>query len=72
MKVNYQLMKAEEVTTTLDRMADDILKANEAGLVLIGIQRRGGNGAAHGAHIAEKTRREPQIGTLDINLFETI
>src|SRR5437870_10029722 len=71
MKVNYQLMKAEEVTATLDRMADDILKANEGRpVVLIGIQRRGVPMARRMAiRIAEKTQREPQIGTLDINLY---
>src|SRR5437867_5777238 len=71
MKVNYQLMKAEEVTATLDRMADAILKANNGRpVVLIGIQRRGVPMARRMAvHIAEKTHREPQIGTLDINLY---
>ena len=71
MKVNYQLMTAEEVTTTLNRMADEILKANEGRpVVLIGIQRRGVPMARRMAiHIAEKTNREPQIGTLDINLY---
>ena len=71
LKVNYQLMKADEVTTTLNRMADEILKANEGRpVVLIGIQRRGVPMARRMAiHIAEKTNREPQIGTLDINLY---
>ena len=64
-------MKAEEVTATLDRMAEEILKANDGRpVVLIGIQRRGVPMARRMAvWIAEKTRREPQIGTLDINLY---
>ena len=42
LKLNYQLMNADEVTTTLNRMADEILKANSGRpVVLIGIQRRG-------------------------------
>ena len=70
LKVNYQLMKAEEVYATLDRLADEILKANNGRpVVLIGIQRRGVPMARRMAiRIAEKTQREPQIGTLDINL----
>src|SRR5436190_17036093 len=71
LKVNYQLMKAEEVYATLDRLADEILKANNGRpVVLIGIQRRGVPMARRMAiRIAEKTQREPQIGTLDINLY---
>src|SRR5215510_4091910 len=71
LKLNYQLMKAEDVTNTLDRMAADILKANNGRpVVLIGIQRRGVPMARRMAiRIAEKTQREPQIGTLDINLY---
>ena len=42
LKLNYQLMKAEEVHATLDRLADQILEANNGRpVVLIGIQRRG-------------------------------
>jgi pyrimidine operon attenuation protein/uracil phosphoribosyltransferase len=71
LKVNYQLMNAEEVHSTLDRLADDILKANGAKPpVLLGIQRRGVPMARRMAiRMAEKTQREPQIGTLDINLY---
>jgi pyrimidine operon attenuation protein/uracil phosphoribosyltransferase len=71
MKLNYQLMNSSEVSATLDRLADDILKANDGRpVVLIGIQRRGVPMARRMAQrIAEKTQREPQIGTLDINLY---
>jgi pyrimidine operon attenuation protein/uracil phosphoribosyltransferase len=71
LKLNYQLMNADEVSATLARMADEILKANEGRpVVLIGIQRRGVPMARRMAVlIAEKTQREPQIGTLDINLY---
>jgi len=71
LKLNYQLMSSDEVTVTLNRMADEILKANNGRpVVLIGIQRRGVPMARRMAvRIAEKTQREPQIGTLDINLY---
>jgi pyrimidine operon attenuation protein/uracil phosphoribosyltransferase len=71
LKLNYQLMRADEVNTTLDLMAQRILEANSGRpLVLIGIQRRGVPMARRLAiRIAEKTQREPQIGTLDINLY---
>src|SRR5262249_51039934 len=71
LKLNYQLMTANEVASTLDRMADDILKANDRRpVVLIGVQRRGVPMARRMAlRIAEQTQREPQIGTLDINLY---
>src|SRR5215467_11819020 len=71
LKLNYQLMNADEVTTTLDRMADEILKLNNGRpVVLLGIQRRGVPMARRMAiRIAEKTQREPRIGTLDINLY---
>ena len=71
LKLNYQLMNADEVTLTLRRMAEDILKANNGRpVVLIGVQRRGVPMARRIAiQIAEKTQREPQIGTLDINLY---
>lgn len=71
LKLNYQLMEPDEVTATLNRMADEILKANSGRpVVLIGIQRRGVPMARRIAvQIAEKTQREPQIGTLDINLY---
>jgi pyrimidine operon attenuation protein / uracil phosphoribosyltransferase len=71
LKLNYQLMGADDVNTTLDLMAERILEANSGRpLVLIGIQRRGVPMARRMAiRIAEKTQREPQIGTLDINLY---
>jgi pyrimidine operon attenuation protein / uracil phosphoribosyltransferase len=71
LKQNYQLMKPNEVKSTLDRMADEILVANDnRPIVLIGIQRRGVPMARRIAiRMAEKTQREPQIGTLDINLY---
>jgi len=64
-------MNAEDVHSTLDRLADDILKANGGKPpVLLGIQRRGVPMARRMAiRMAEKTQREPQIGTLDINLY---
>jgi pyrimidine operon attenuation protein / uracil phosphoribosyltransferase len=71
LKLNYQLMEAEDVRNTLDRMATQILEANNGRpVVLIGIQRRGVPMARRIAiRMAEKTQREPQIGTLDINLY---
>jgi len=71
LKFSYQLMNSDQVTATLDRMAEEILKANDGRpVVLIGIQRRGVPMARRMAIcIAEKTNREPQIGTLDINLY---
>ncbi len=71
LKLNYQLMKPAELTATLDHMAEEILKANDVRpLVLLGIQRRGVPMARRMAmRMAEKTQTEPQIGTLDINLY---
>jgi pyrimidine operon attenuation protein/uracil phosphoribosyltransferase len=71
LKLNYQLMKPAELTATLDHMAEEILKANDGRpLVLLGIQRRGVPMARRMAiQMAEKTQTEPQIGTLDINLY---
>ena len=71
LKLNYQLMKPQDVKDTLDRMAFEILEANNGRpVVLIGIQRRGVPMARRIAiRMAEKTQREPQIGTLDINLY---
>ena len=73
LKQNYQLMKREEVLATLDRMADQILEANNGRpVVLIGIQRRGvpmAEPSRIAIRMAEKTQHEPQIGTLDINLY---
>jgi pyrimidine operon attenuation protein/uracil phosphoribosyltransferase len=71
LKLNYQLMNSDEVHATLDRLADEILTTNNGRpVVLIGIQRRGVPMSRRMAHrIAEKTQRETQIGTLDINLY---
>jgi len=71
LKLSYQLMNSDEVSTTLNRIADDILKANSGRpLVLIGIQRRGVPMARRMAvRMAAKMQREPRIGTLDINLY---
>jgi pyrimidine operon attenuation protein/uracil phosphoribosyltransferase len=71
LKLNYQLMKAEEVQNTLNRMADEILRANNGRpVVLLGIQRRGVPMAQRIANrIAGTIRTPPQIGTLDINLY---
>src|SRR2546425_9571866 len=73
LKLNYQLMKSTEVNATLDRMAGEILEANNGRpVVLIGIQRRGVPMARRIAlRMAEKIQREPQIGTLDINLYRS-
>lgn len=64
-------MTSDDVTATLNRLAEEILKANEGRpVVLIGIQRRGVPMARRIAMtIAAKTQREPQLGTLDINLY---
>jgi len=71
LKLSYQLMNADAVTATLNRLADEILEANNGRpVVLIGIQRRGVQMAKRMAvHMAERSQREPQIGTLDINLY---
>jgi pyrimidine operon attenuation protein / uracil phosphoribosyltransferase len=71
LKLNYQLMTEDEVGATLDRITDEILSANSGRtIVLLGIQRRGVPMARRMAvRMAAKTRREPQIGTLDINLY---
>ena len=71
LKLSYQLMNVDDVTATLNRLTDEILKANDGRpVVLIGIQRRGVPMAKRiAAQMAAKTQREPQIGTLDINLY---
>src|SRR3954466_6231555 len=71
LKLNYQLMTSDELHRTLNRIPENILEANNGRpVVLIGIQRRGVPMARRMAiRIAEKTKREPQIGTLDINLY---
>src|SRR5437016_9163386 len=71
LKLSYQLMDPGKVTATLDHMAEEILWINDGRpVVLIGVQRRGVPMARRMAiRMAEKTQREPQIGTLDINLY---
>jgi len=71
LKLNYQLMKSDEVATTLERMADEILEANNGRpVVLLGIHRRGVPMARRMAkRMAQKLEREPQFGILDINLY---
>jgi pyrimidine operon attenuation protein / uracil phosphoribosyltransferase len=71
LKLNYQLMNADEVHTTIERMSQEILQRNQnRPVVLLGIQRRGVPMAQRMAvRIAQKTGVEPQIGTLDINLY---
>ena len=71
LKLNYQLMKTDDVRTTLDRLADDIVAANKGRqVVLLGIQRRGVPMAERiAARIAAKTQQQPSIGVLDINLY---
>ncbi len=71
LKLNYQLMTGAELTNTLDRMVDEILKTNQGRqVVFLGIHRRGVPMANRmAALVAEKTGREPQIGVLDINLY---
>src|SRR5438093_8620774 len=71
LKLNYQLMKSTEGNGTLERIAGESLEANNGRpVVLIGIQRRGVPMARRIAvRMAEKIQREPQIGTLDINLY---
>lgn len=71
LKPNYQLMNAEEMRGTLDRLADEILKANAGrALVLVGIHRRGVPMAKDIAEtIRKKTGTAPQLGILDINLY---
>jgi pyrimidine operon attenuation protein/uracil phosphoribosyltransferase len=71
LKLNYQLMDADEVRATLNRLADDIVSTNAGRqLVLLGIQRRGVPMAKRMAeHIALRTGSHPPIGILDINLY---
>ncbi len=71
LKLNYQLMKSDEVSATLLRMADEILEVNAGRpVVLLGIHRRGVPMARRMAkRMAEKLKYEPQFGILDINLY---
>jgi pyrimidine operon attenuation protein/uracil phosphoribosyltransferase len=71
LKLNYQLMDEHEVRSTLERLADEILKVNAGRtVVLVGIHRRGVPIARRLAvRITERTGREPAMGVLDINLY---
>jgi len=71
LKLSYQLMKSSEVQSTLERLAQEILKANAGRqVVLVGIHRRGVPMAQRMAStIATMTQNEPQLGVLDINLY---
>jgi pyrimidine operon attenuation protein / uracil phosphoribosyltransferase len=71
LKLNYQLMNGDELQSTLERMAHEILEANTGRpVVLVGIHRRGVPMAQRMANaIAAATQKEPQIGVLDINLY---
>jgi pyrimidine operon attenuation protein/uracil phosphoribosyltransferase len=70
LKLHYQLMTADELRSTLDRMADQIVSANHGRkVVLLGIQRRGVPMARRmAAHMSQKGEHPP-IGILDINLY---
>ena len=71
LNLRYQLMKSDEVSTTLDRMADEIVAANaNRSVVLLGIHRRGVPMAKRiAARMAARTKKEPVMGSLDINLY---
>jgi pyrimidine operon attenuation protein / uracil phosphoribosyltransferase len=71
LKLNYQLMTADELSNTLNRMAEDILVKNAGRqIVLVGIHRRGVPMAQRMvAAIAATTQKEPALGVLDINLY---
>src|SRR5262245_13054415 len=71
LKQNYQLMNADEMRGTLERLADEVVSANKGReVVLLGIQRRGVPMARRmSVHIAEKIHTRPPIGILDINLY---
>jgi len=71
LKLNYQLMNADEVRGTLETLADQIVSTNAGRpVVLLGIQRRGIPMAQRMAQrIAMQTGAMPQLGMLDINLY---
>ena len=71
LKPNYQLMNADEMRGTLNRLAEEILSAHSGReLVLVGIQRRGVPMAQRMATtMAEKANVHAQLGILDINLY---
>jgi pyrimidine operon attenuation protein/uracil phosphoribosyltransferase len=71
LKLNYQLMNADEVRGTLETLADQIVSTNAGRpVVLLGIQRRGIPMSQRMAkRIAAQTGVTPQMGILDINLY---
>src|SRR5688572_2674252 len=71
LRLNYQLMNADEVHSTLERMADEIIAGNQGRqIVLVGIHRRGVPMAQRiASRIASRTNHQPQFGILDINLY---
>jgi pyrimidine operon attenuation protein/uracil phosphoribosyltransferase len=71
LKLNYQLMNADEVRGTLETLADQIVSTNAGRpVVLLGIQRRGIPMSQRMAkRIALQTGFTPQMGILDINLY---
>lgn len=71
LNLNYQLMNADQVRSTLERMAEQIVSTNAGrSVVLLGIQRRGVPMAQRMAdHIASMGHARPPIGILDINLY---
>ena len=71
LKPNYQLMNADEMRGTLNRLAQEILSAHSGReLVLVGIQRRGVPMAQRMAKtITDHANIHPQLGILDINLY---
>ena len=71
LKLNYQLMNADEVRGTLETLADQIVSTNAGRpVVLLGIQRRGIPMSQRMAkRIAMQTGVAPELGMLDINLY---
>lgn len=71
LKLNYQLMRADEVQGTPSRLAREVSEKNAGRpIVLVGIHRRGVPMAQRmAAAIAAATQVEPPIGVLDINLY---
>jgi len=71
LKPNYQLMNADEMRGTLNRLAQEILSAHSGReLVLVGIQRRGVPMAQRMAKtMTDQANVHPQLGILDINLY---
>jgi pyrimidine operon attenuation protein/uracil phosphoribosyltransferase len=71
LKLNYQLMNADEVRGTLETLADQIVSTNAGRpVVLLGIQRRGIPMSQRMAkRIALQTGVTPEMGILDINLY---